>query len=167
MLSLYQASQRERAAVAALQQLPKEMRRELRDVGRDAITPLLVREASRLAHGTLLKRLVGTGRYRAYRDTPGVKFGGSRPITASGVPARVLARAVEFGSAGRRTATYQQKRGGRQVPVTRRTTRQFMPDTGARGRAISPAAEAINDEGVQLWLDKVEELLLRAFDGGR
>lgn len=167
MLSTLTASQRERAIIAAFRYVPADLRKGVREAARDAITPLMVREASRLSTDKLLSRVIGTGRYSEYRGTPGVKFGGSKRITSSGATAKQLARPLEFGSDGRRYRDYLQRRKGTQVSVLRRTTRQFMPDTGYRGRAINRAAEAINDDVVEVWADLAEAALLAAFDGKR
>lgn len=165
MLSAYTLDRRGQAAVAGVKALPKHLAKELRDVSRDAMVPLLQREAARLSRDKVLSRIIGSARYAPYRDTPGVRFGGSRKVTGTGVPGRLLVRALEFGSDGRRYTDYLQRRKGGTTQVHRRASRQFMPDTNARGRAITPAAEAVSEEAVQLWQDTVEQLLVRAFDG--
>lgn len=168
MLSLaYDATARVQAAYLALGALDKPLRAELRAYGKDYAVPLLMREArDRAAGRPVLLRVIGSGRYSEYRGVPGVAFGGKRPVARGVVPGRVLARGAEFGSEGKRTVTYAWRSPrGRAYELTRRTSVQFVPDTGYRGHAINPAAEAINDDVIAGWVDVVERLLVRAFDG--
>jgi hypothetical protein len=166
VLSVWQGSlAREKAAIAALQRVPKELRTGLKEEGREYV-PMLQDAARRRTSDKLLQRVIGTGRYSEYRGTPGVRFGGARRITSTGVQARVLARALEFGSDGRRYAQYPQQRGSREVWVLRRTSRQFMPDTDYVGRAIQPAAEAIGPEVVDRWVGVVEGVVIDALSAG-
>lgn len=165
MLSTANATQRERAAIGAFQRLPKTLTEGIKQRTKDAAVPLLIREAARLSRNRVLTRIIAGGRYSPYRGVPGVKFGYMKRVTSTGTPGRVLVRPLEFGSDGRRYRDYLQNRDGTQVSVLRRTSRQFMPDTNYRGNAINRAAEAINDEVVQLWVDQVEEAAVAALDG--
>lgn len=165
MLSTATASQRERAAIGAFSLLPKAVVKEIRDTTRDAVVPLFQREALRLSDNKVLDRIIGSARYAPYHGVPGVRFGGTRRVTSSGVQGKVLVRPLEFGSDGRRYEDYLQRRGDKEVSVLRRTTRQFMPDTGYRGHAINRAAEAISEDVVQLWVDLVETAVINAFEG--
>jgi hypothetical protein len=109
-----------------------------------------------------------TARYAPYKGTPGVAFGGPRAVTSSGVPGKVLARALEYGSDGRRWRDYVETRNGRAVPVLRRTTRQFVPDaSGLGGRWITPAAESVGPDVLAEWIETVESLSVSALNGGR
>lgn len=165
-LSTYEASNRELAAVAAsMRVLDTELRKVLKERTRDDVVPLLVDAARRqTGAGKLGQRLAATGRVAMYMGTPGVRFGGARRIagTARGTD---IARAVEFGSDGRRWTDYLERRGSRQVSVLRRTTRQFMPDSNYAGKVVAPAAEQVTDQVVAMWVEWVEDLSVRALGG--
>jgi hypothetical protein len=161
MLSILQASQRERAAVAAFGSLPKNLQARIRKDTAAQVVPWMRAGAARAASSPLEQRLAATARYTAYRGIPGVSFGGPRAVTSTGVPGRVLARPVEFGSSGTRRATYQ----ARGATVTRRVTRQFMPDTAFQGRFVQPAAEAVSDDVTDLWVGLVEDAMVAAWNG--
>lgn len=166
VLTLERASQRERAAVAALQSVPRAMRSGLKELGRDELTPMLTREASSRSSG-LLARIAASGRPAELKGTPAVRFGGAKAVTSSGVSARVVVRGLEHGSTGRKWSTFQtHSPRGTAYSVTRRSTRQFMPDVGAAGRAIGPAADAVTEPVIAKWLDLVESIVVDAFDAG-
>lgn len=162
MLSILQATQRERAAVAAFGSLPKNLQAAIRKDTAAAVLPWMRDAAGRAASTTLEHRLAATARYSAFRGVPGVAFGGARAVTSTGVPGRVLARPVEFGSDGTRTSTYPNAAG---TPTTRRVTRQFMPDTAYTGRFVQPAAEAVADDVTDLWVGLVEAAVVAAWNG--
>lgn len=157
-----QASQRERAAVAAFGRLPKDLTKRVRADTAAAVVPLMRDAAMRSASTPLERRLAATARYSPYRGVPGVAFGGLRAVTSTGVPGRVLARPVEFGSDGTRRATYPNAAG---TSTTRRVTRQFMPDTLYAGRFVQPAAEQVADDVLGAWLDVVEDAAVDAWNG--
>jgi hypothetical protein len=164
-LSTYQASNRELAAVAAsVKVLGPELRKVLRERTRDDVVPLLMRAARVRARDKVAQRVVGTGRPNLYLGTPGVSFGGARRVagTATG---RQLARPVELGSDGRRWQDYLERRKGGTVSVLRRTTRQFMPNATDGGKVIYPAAVAVTDQVVAMWVGWVEDLSVAALSG--
>jgi hypothetical protein len=124
------------------------------------------RFAGRTPNPAAARRIASTARYAPYKGTPGVAFGGARAVTGSGVPGRVLARALEFGSDGLRWSDYVETRRGRQVPVLRRSTRQFVPDAAPSGRWIYPSAEYVAPDVLADWTATVERLAVRMLNGG-
>lgn len=170
MLSvLADAPGRVRSAVALASTLDRELTKQLR---KDAagLAPEMRDAAARFAGRTPIpsaaRRIAATGRYAPYKGTPGVAFGGARAVTGSGVPGRVLARALEYGSDGRRWSDYVENRGGRQVPVLRRTTRQFVPSSAPMGRWIMPSAEYVAPDVLADWTATVERLAVEMLNGG-
>jgi hypothetical protein len=160
---MHEASDRERAAVGVFRRLPDELRKSITAIGKDTIPYLLVGEAGHRATG-VMARIVARGRYSQYRGTPGVTFGGQRAVTSKGTWAKWLARPLEFGSDGRRYVNYPtHSRKGTEYWVLRRTSRQFMPDSNYQGKVITPAAEAIAEQVVALWVTAVEDAALTAF----
>lgn len=165
-VTIYRAAQRERAAAAALARAGRELVKAVTDETKAHVVPWAREEAMRHATTQLDRRLAATAKYSAYKGTPGVSFGGgSKPITSTGTPGKVLVRAVEFGSDGRRWRDYLETRNGRQVSVLRRTTRQFMPDAGHTGRVFTPAMEGITDDVLRLWVRITEQTYADAFGG--
>lgn len=165
VVSIYQAAQRERAAAAALSLAGKELVKRVQDTTRQQVVGWAREEALRYATTPVERKLAAGAAFSSYKGTPGVRFGGTKPVTSTGTPGRTLVRALEFGSDGRRWRDYLETRNGKQVSVLRRTTRQFMPDTGFRGRVFQPAMEAIADEVLYLWVRTVEDTYADAFGG--
>lgn len=165
-LSLYEASQRERAAVAYLSRLPRDLSAQIRDASRAQVVPMAVRAATARARTGVERTIAAGGRYSDYKGTPGVAFGGARKVTSTGVPGRTLVRPLEYGSDGRRWRDYLERRKGGTVSVLRRTTRQFTPAT-PDGSFIAPAMESIAEDVLALWVGIVEDAAVRALDGGR
>jgi hypothetical protein len=101
-----------------------------------------------------------------FRGTPGVSFGGTRPVTSSGVKGRTVARAAEFGSPGTRfvrVATTSPR--GKAFVARKRTSRQWRPQT-LGGKFVTPAAEAISDDVIRQWVEQVERATIDALDEG-
>lgn len=165
VVSIYRAAQRERAAAAALSRAGKDLVKRVQDATKKHVVAWAREEAMRHARTPLDRKLAATAAYSAYKGTPGVRFGGMKPVTSTGTPGRTLVRALEFGSDGRRWRDYLETRNGRQVSVLRRTTRQFMPDTGHAGRVFTPAMDAITDDVLYLWVRTVEDTYGDAFGG--
>jgi hypothetical protein len=166
-LSIDRASQRERAVVAAVRLLPKETQRDLRDASRQRIVPMAIKAASAHAETATMREILSRGRYSEFRGTPGVAFGGARPVTSSGVPGRVLVRGLEYGAAGRKESIYRRRvPSGGTVLTARHTTRQFMPDRSSNPTAVYPAVQAITDDVLQVWIELVEGAVLSAFGEG-
>lgn len=167
MLSITEGPTRLRAVVAAVGELPREVRAELRKQTREQVLPLMEAAARRHAGGDqLAQRLAARPRASFWRDVPGVAFGGAGSITRDGTPGRVLAHAVELGSQGSRVQTVETRSPrGKRYTVRKRTTVQFRPERPA-GRFVTPAAESIADDVTQLWADLVDQQVLDAFGEG-
>lgn len=169
MLQITDGPARLRAAVAGVQALPKDLRIELRERTRDVAVPAMRRAATAHAARTGDPRatlLAQRATYSPYRDVPGIRFGGARAVTRDGIPGRVLARAIEYGSPGtRRVRLLVHSPKGTPYDVTKRTTVQWMPDRGAVGSFVGPAALDTGPEVLDAWIDTVEELTVRAFGG--
>ena len=167
MLSIEDGPTQLRAVVAAVGQLPRELRAELRKQTRDVVLPMMETAARRHAAGDVLaQRLAARARASFWRDVPGVAFGGAGSITADGTPGRVLAHAIEYGSHGDRVqAVATTSPRGKRYTVRKRTTVQFRPERPA-GRFVTPAAESIADDVQQVWVELVEQQVLTAFDEG-
>lgn len=164
-VTIYRAAQRERAAAAYLSTVDKALRKAVTDASKEHILPWARSEAQRWASTPVQSRIAASARWSPYKGTPGVAFGGARAVTSTGVPGRVLARPLEFGSDGRRWRDYIERRRGGQVSVLRRTSRQFMPEAPEGGRFIGPAMEGITDDVLRLWVSVTEDTVLAAFDG--
>lgn len=169
MLRIDEGPARLRAAVAAVGQLPAELRKELRAVTKDKAVPAMRAAAGRRAAATgdpRAARLAQRATYSPYRDVPGVRFGGSRPIDGTGTPARVVARALEYGSPGdRRVRLRVHSPKGTPYGVVRHTTRNWRPDRGPAGAFVTPAALDVGADVLELWIDTVEQLSVRAWGG--
>jgi hypothetical protein len=167
VLSLYQASQRERAAAAAVQRLPATVVKAIKETSRDYAVDAMMRAArARAGSSSVRQRLAGSGRLSFYRGTPGVSFGGMRSVTSTGMSGRVAARPAEFGSPGTRFVNVSTRSPkGRTFVARRRTSRQWMPQTPA-GKFVTPAAEAIADDVIARWVDDVESATIAALDEG-
>lgn len=167
MLSIRDASNRERAAAAAVGRLPRTLLADVREETRDYVVPLMRREAAARADDPVSREIAARGRLSLWRGIPGVAFGGKQAATSSGVPAREIVRGLELGSYGERWFTFRRRTpSGGTTEVTRRNTRQFMPDASASGRFITPAAESIADDVVERWLDVVERKVIESLDEG-
>lgn len=168
MLSINDAGRRERAAAAAVGALPKHLRDDVTKRTREYAVPLLRAEAARRAPAGTASRIASTGRLSMWRGIPGVAFGGRAAVTSDGTAGRSLVRGLELGSQGDRWFTFTRRNpgGGGTHAVTRRNTRQFMPDTSAAGRFITPAAEAIADDVLDEWTALVEGALIDAMNEG-
>lgn len=167
MLSINDASQRERAAAAAVGTLPRTLKREVSRVARDIAAPLVRREASARADTSTMRTIANSGRGTNSRGIPSVTFGGTAAVTSDGTSGRVLAWGLERGSQGLRKGTYQRRRtGGTLHTVTRRVTRQFYPAVSDPGAFVGPAVEAAGDDVITAWLDAVEVALVKALDSG-
>lgn len=170
MLKISEGPTRLRAAVAGVQALPKDMRRELRERTRDVAVPAMRRAAGDYAARMGDPRavlLAQRATYSPYRDVPGIRFGGAKAVTADGIPGRVLARAIEYGSPGtRRVRLLVHTPDGKPYEVVKRTTVQWRPDRGAVGAFVGPAALETAPDVMEAWLDAVEDLTMRAFGGG-
>lgn len=165
MLLVSMASQRERAAVAAFQQLDATVKRDVTKATRDLVLPMVTDAAEREARTGTERRIAATARYTAQRGVPGVAFGGTAPVTSTGVAGRVLVRGLEFGAKGNRVRTFTTtSRRGKRFTVRRRVSRQFMPQTPL-GSFIYPAMESVTDDVLNLWFITVEDAVVRAFDG--
>lgn len=167
MLKVAEGPARLRAVTAAVGELPRELRAELRRQTRDVVLPMMEAAARREAAGDkLAQRLAARARVTFYRDTPGVAFGGAAAITRDGTPGRVLARRVEYGSQGDRVQTVETRSPlGKRFTVRKQTTVQFQPQR-LGGRFVRPAAEGIADDVTAVWVDLVEQQLLAAFGEG-
>lgn len=163
MLSVYDAGARARAAAGGTRVLDRETRRRIRaSVTRDLV-PLVRREALSRAHKPLARAVASTARASFYKDVPGVAFGGRRRVAASGVDGRTVAHGVEYGSDGKRRATFRATSpNGHPYSVTRTTSAQFRPRTEA-GAFASGAADAAAVEVVELWAALVLEATVDAF----
>lgn len=167
MLSIADAGNRERAAAAAVGSLPKHLRKQITDDTRTYAVPLMRREAASRAPDAVSRRIAAAGRLSMYKGIPGVAFGGRAAVTTSGVPGREIVRGLELGSYGERWFTFTRSTpDGGTTSVTRRNTRQFMPDVSASGRFITPAATAIADDVLVRWTDLVESAVIAAMDEG-
>jgi hypothetical protein len=162
------ASQRMRAAVAALQQLPKQVKDDVATATRERVVPMAVSAAERTADSPVTARIAHTGRYAPLRGVPGVAFGGAAPVTSGRggqkpAKGRELVRGLEFGARGvkQRTITTTSSKG-KQYRVRKRTTRQFGPDRSEHPRFIYPAMDSIADDVVELWLDVLEAAVIDA-----
>lgn len=160
------ASQRMRAAVAALQHLPADVRDAVQDTTRTKVVPMVVASVERHADSAVTARIAHTGRYAPLRGVPGVAFGGVAPVTSNGTRGRLLVRGLEFGSPGvkQRTITTTSPKG-KQYRVRKRTTRQFSPDRSEYPRFIYPGVDAVADDVVELWLDVLEAAVIDALGG--
>lgn len=167
MLSLGDASNRERAAAAAVQHLPREVVRAIAKTSGETAVRLIEREVLRRAGSDVRRRRVAaSGTVRFYRGTPGVAFGGSTKATTDGTKGRVLARALEFGSPGTRKVTLLwHSPKGTPFETTRHTTRGWRPEA-AGGHFVTPAAEAIADQVIEEWVADVEQATIDALDKG-
>lgn len=166
MLSIADASQRERAAAAAVGSLPKHLAKDVREQTRADVVPMARREAARRAPDDVSRRIAGRGRLSVWRGIPGIAFGGTAAATSTGTPGREIVRGLELGSTGDRWWTFTRRgRTGGTERVTRRNTRQFMPDASG-GRFITPAAEAIADDVLEAWTALVEDAAVAALDTG-
>jgi hypothetical protein len=167
MLLLSHASQRERAAVAAFQQLPATVQRDVNKATRDVVVPMAVQAAQREADTATMRTITSRARYTTLRGVPGVAFGGPQPVTSTGVPGRLLVRGLEFGSPGNRVRTIRtHSPKGTPYVVRRRVSRQFMPDHTEHPTAIYPAMESIADDVVDVWVGVLESAVVAAFDAG-
>lgn len=169
MLRIDEGPNRLRAAVAGVQALPKDLRKELRERTRDVAVPAMRRAAGNYAARMGDPRavlLAQRATYSPFRDVPGIRFGGARSVTDDGIAGRVLARAIEYGSPGtRRVRLLVHTPAGRPYTVTKRTTVQWRPDRGAEGAFVGPAALETGPLVMEEWLDVVDELVARAFGG--
>lgn len=167
MLSIDDAGKRERAAAAAVGSLPKTLAKHVRDETRDYAVPLMRDAAAARARDSVSRQIAARGRVSFWRGIPGVAFGGTAGVTSSGVSGRTIVRGLELGSSGDRWFTFPRRNpDGSTTPVTRRNTRQFMPNVSASGRFITPAAEAIADDVLAFWLDLVETAMVDAMNEG-
>jgi hypothetical protein len=167
MLSIRDAGNRERAAAAAVGGLSKSLRKRVTDDTRTYAVPLIRREAAARADDPVSARIAATGRLSVWKGVPGVAFGGKASVTSSGVSGRELVRGLELGSYGDRWFTFARSTPtGGTTQVTRRNTRQFMPDVSASGRFITPAAEAIADDVLDRWTGLVEDAVIESMDEG-
>lgn len=166
MLSIDRASQRERAAAAALRLLPKTLTKEITEATKAKVVPLAVAAAMRNADTPVMRAIAASGKYSVWRGIPGVAFGGTKAVTSSGVAGRVIVRGLEYGAKGRRETIFRRATpSGGSVLTARRTTRQFMPDRSSNPTAIYPAMEAIADDVLAIWVEVVEDAMVRAFNG--
>lgn len=165
VVSIYQAAQRERAAAAALSRAGKDLVKAVTTETKTHVVGWARDEAMRYASTPVERKLAASAAWSPYKGTPGVRFGGMRAVTSTGTPGRLLVRALEYGSDGRRWRDYLENRDGRQVSVLRRTTRQFMPDTGYAGRVFTPAMDSITDDVLHLWVRITEDTYSDAFGG--
>lgn len=164
MLSIDQASQRERAAAGAIRLLSKTLLKDLNAAAREQIVPLAVRAAQAHASDSTMRGIVSRGRYSVWRGIPGVAFGGTQAATTTGVPGRVLVRGLEYGAAGRSESIFRRRTpSGSTTLVARRTTRQFMPDRSNSPTTVTPAMESIADEALGIWVQLVEDAVIKAF----
>lgn len=167
MLSIKDASQRERAAAAAVGALPRTLLADLREQTRDYAVPAIRRAAAARADDPVSRTLAARGRLSMWRGIPGVAFGGTAPVTSTGVAGRTIVRGLELGSYGERWFTFRRRTpSGGTTDVTRRNTRQFMPDASASGRFITPAAESIADDVLSRWVELVESAAVAALNEG-
>jgi hypothetical protein len=167
VLSIRDAGARERAAAAALAGLSRTLQRDVNLASREKITPDVIAAARQLAPNGTSRAVAATGTYAATRGTPGVKFGGSRAVTRSGVPGRVLARPLEYGATGAKRTTFQahSPRGRLYTVRDKRTTRQFAPRRDG-GKFVAPAALREAPKAVVTWTEIVEEAIIAALDTG-
>ena len=163
MLSLYDASQRERAAVAAFAHLERDLQNTLRKAARAKVLPGARDAVVQHATNPTLRKIAARATLSVSRGVPSLTFGGRAAATSKGTPGRFLVQGLEFGSYGRRYQTYDQKRPTGTVRVKRRTTRQFMP-ARTEGAAILPAIEDVADDVIAWWTDAVEEAVVSVLD---
>lgn len=168
MLSIDDASQRERAAAAAFGQLSRDLRRSITDLTRKQVVPLAIAAATRHADTPVMRTIAASGRLSMWRGIPGVAFGGTRSVTSSGVPGRVLVRGLEYGARGQWERLYDRRTpSGRTIRAIRRTTRQFMPDRSASPSTVTPAMLDIADDVLEIWVEHVEDAVVAAMNGER
>lgn len=167
MLSIDQASNRERAAAGAIRLLSKTLLKDLNQAAKDRIVPLAIDAATARASNPVMRGIVAKGRYSVWRGIPGVAFGGNTSATRTGVPGKVLVRGLEYGAQGRTEAIFQRKTPtGKTITTARHTTRQFMPDRTSNPTTVTPAMEAIADEALTIWVELVEAAVIQAFGEG-
>jgi hypothetical protein len=168
VLSIDDASQRERAAAAAFGRLSRDLKRTITDRTRREVVPMAVAAATRHADTPVMRTIAASGRLSMWRGIPGVAFGGTRSVTSTGVPGRVLVRGLEYGAAGQWERLYDRRTpSGRTIRTARRTTRQFMPDRSANPSTVTPAMLDIADDVIAVWVEHVEDAVVAAFNGER
>ena len=143
-----------RGAAALVSLEDKELKRALNLEARRSLLPYVKSSITSAAPTPLARRVARSATIQTSRGFPYLKVTGKFPAIHT---RRVnLAAAVEFGAVGRVRVRYQQTRGSKRVPVTRRTTAQFTPRVKA-GKFIYPTAERVAPALAAAWLQVVED----------
>lgn len=143
-----------RGAAALVSLEDKELKRALNLEARRSLLPYVKSSITSAAPTPLARRVARSATIQTSRGFPYLKVTGKFPALHT---RRVnLAAAVEFGAVGRVRVRYQQTRGSKRVPVTRRTTAQFTPRVKA-GKFIYPTAERVAPALAAAWLQVVED----------
>lgn len=143
-----------RGAAALVTVEDKELKRALNLEARRSLLPYVKSSIVSSAPTPLARRVARSATIQTSRGFPYLKVTGKFPALHT---RRVnLAAAAEFGAVGRIRVRYDQRRGGKAVKVTRRTTAQFTPRTRA-GKFIYPTAERVAPALAAAWLTVVED----------
>jgi hypothetical protein len=167
VLSIADASQRERAAAAALQSLSRSLIRDINKATATVAIPLVRAEVSARAPSSTARQIAASARTSNFKGVPGVAFGGSSAVTSSGATGRQLVRGLEHGSRALRSTTYLRRgRSGSTHKVTRNALAQFRPQQPDQGAFIGAGALAASEDVLAAWLDVVETAVVAALNGG-
>ena len=142
-----------RGVAALVSMEDKELKRALNLEARRTLLPYVKSSIVSAAPTPLARRVARSATIQTSRGFPYLKVTGKFPAIHT---RRVnLAAAVEFGAVGAVRVHYVQRRHGKRVDVTRRTTAQFRPRK-ANGRFIYPTAERVAPALAAAWLQVVE-----------
>lgn len=159
------ASEELRTLLAALKQVPREVRKQVRQQTKGEAQPIWQSELGQRPASAVQQRvLVKTGRVRVSDQNVQLESGRiGRPLRGGARPAD-LAPAVEFGAnREQKTTTMTTSPRGKRYPVTRRTKRQ-LPTWSSNGRVVFPSTRRAIPRLASLWIQTTARTLFDAFD---
>ncbi|MBT1633763.1 hypothetical protein [Curtobacterium flaccumfaciens] len=160
------ASEELRTLLAAVKQVPREVRKNVRTYTKKNAQPIWQEEVRGRIASRLDDRVLGKTARVAVSDQNVMLQSGriGKALTGGAKPA-ALAGGVEFGANRDERTTYETtSRKGKRYTVTRHTKRQ-LPSRNTNGRVIHPAARAGIPRFAKLWIQTAARTLYDAMEG--
>lgn len=157
------------AIKSAPTEIRKQIRQQTRSMARPEWTDAIKTHARTAPHPLLAERTIArTAKITVSDQQVRVRAAGTRrKVTSGGLIPLEYGRAVEFGSGGHKTRTYQSKRKGRTFTVRNRHVNRQLTPRRQRGTTFWPAANDMQPRLLALWVQTTVRTILDALDGKR